>query len=318
MIFKTIPQNGASWLKPVLYSWEFEQKESQVEVEIYDCLSSESLGKIMLYNIVSAEIDIAPYIRSKKLNMPLVKQQTIIASSQDACRVVLRVNGVETEPRLLFRAEIGALQRGVISSLVENPTVAVGEQIRMTVLSQRSISIVVSRPSESGIENFYYITEGLPCEIVVPINIAKVGENILLRVQCDNDLVEVFKYRVVERDSSAVRLTWVNTNGGIESHTFPLSVKRNLMVKSEDVECECGSYRRVIGSTVVRRVIMSGATQSEIDGMLDILLSPKIYRCDVDGDISVQLLTDTITYDDHGRMRRLEFDIKEEWKGGVL
>ena len=125
-------------------------------------------------------------------------------------------------------------------------------------------------------------------------------------------------YRVVERDSSAVRLTWLNAKGGVESHTFPQSVKRSLVVKSEDIEGECGWYRRVTGSTLVRRVILLGATHSEVDAVLGILLSPKVIRCDDGGEMAVQLLTDTITYDDHGRVRRLEFDIKEEWKGGLL
>ena len=64
--------------------------------------------------------------------------------------------------------------------------------------------------------------------------------------------------------------------------------------------------------------MLLGATPSEVDAVLDILLSPKVVRCDNGGEMAVQLLTDTVTYDDHGRVRRLEFDIKEEWKGGML
>lgn len=313
-----MPQNGASWLQPLLYNLEFGQREKQVTVEIYDMLSSEQLGRIMLYNLTSAEIDIAPYIRSRKLSEPLAKQEAIIAPSPDACRVVLRVNGVESEPRLIFRSEISTLSPQVMSAITENGSIAVGETIRLTVLAKSDINLTLVQPSDGGFSKYECATDGVPCEVVVPINNAKLGDIITLRVVCDNTEVVMCSYRVVERDSSAVRLTWLNAKGGVESHTFPQSVKRSLVVKSEDIEGECGWYRRVTGSTLVRRVMLLGATQSEVDAVLGILLSPKVIRCDDGGEMAVQLLTDTITYDDHGRVRRLEFDIKEEWKGGLL
>ncbi|MBO7283106.1 MAG: hypothetical protein J6U73_06905 [Alistipes sp.] len=318
MIFKTMPQNGASWQKPLLYNLEFERREEQVTVEIYDLLYSEKLGSIMLYNLTSAEIDIAPYIRSRKLSEPLAKQESVIALSHDACRVVLRVNGVESEPRLLFRSDISGLSPQVMSATAESGTIAVGETIRLTVLAHSNITLTLLQPSDGGFSKYEYATDGVPCELAVPVNNAKLGDVIALRVVCDNKVVMICNYRVVERDSSAVRLMWVNAKGGTESHTFPLSVKRSLVVKSEDIEGECGWYRRVTGSTLVRRVMLLGATPSEVDAVLDILLSPKVVRCDNGGEMAVQLLTDTVAYDDHGRVRRLEFDIKEEWKGGML
>ena len=318
MIFKTIPQNGKSWQESLLYTLEFEQREGQVKVEIYDQLSSSQLGSIMLYNVTSAEIDIAPYIRSYKMSMPNAAQESIITPSPDACRVVLRVGDRESEPRLFFRSDVGALRPQILSATTDSGTIAVGEKIRLTILARGSINLTVMRSSNGDFQHYEYITDGVPCEVVLPIDVAMVGESIVLRVVCDGEFVGSSGYRVVERDSSAVRLTWVNTKGGMECCTFPQSVKRSMVVKSEDVECECGWYRRVASSTVVRRVMMLGATQSEMDALLDILLSPKVWKCDGGVDMAVQLLTDTIHYDDHGRLRRLEFDIKEEWKGGVL
>ena len=318
MIFKTIPQNGASWQKPLLYNLEFGQRESQIDVEIYDELTSEILGRILLYNTASAEIDIAPYIRTRMVGVPIVEQRSPIAKSRDACRVVLRANGEESEPRLLFRSDISYLSPQVLTNKSERDTIAVGEQIRLTILAGREVKVSLSRGLNEVSKSYSYLTDGLPCEVVLPINDASLGEEIMVQVVCDNELVGVYSYRVVERDSSAVRLAWVNSRGGMECRTFPQSVRRSLVVKAEDVESECGWYRRVVSSTVVRRVMMPWAMQSEVDAILDILLSPMVVRCDNGEDIAVQLLTDSVTYDDCGRVRRLEFDIKEEWKGGVL
>lgn len=316
MIFKTIPQNGASWLKPLLYTLEFDQQEEQVEVVIYDQLSSTQLGRVILYNVTSVEIDIAPYIRSFSLGSTLGKQSDVISRSEDACRVVLRAKGVESEPRLFFRSDISGGAPRVLSTIIDSGTVAVGEVIRFTLWAEQSISIVVTKPSEGGIVAYSYNTNGVPCEVAMPINVANEGENIMLRVTCDGVYLGLYKFRVVVRDDSAVRLAWVNSNGGMECYTFPQSVKRSIAVKSEDIESECGWYRRITSSTVVRRLKMIGATQSEVDRVLEVLLSPKVYRCNGWESMAVQLLTDTLTYDDHGRLHRLEFDINEEWKGG--
>lgn len=316
MIFKTLPQNGASWLTPLLCDLEFDQREERVEVEIYDLLSSVQLGCVRLYNVTSARIDIAPYIRNRMLGQHIGEQKGIVQRSMDACRVVLRVKGEESEARLLFRSDISGRSTQMLSTLVENGTVAVGEVIRLTLLAQRSISLVVTRPSDGGIEVFNYSTDGVPCEVAVPLNVAQEGENILIRVTCDGEYLGVCRYRVVVRDDSAVRLAWVNAIGGMECCTFQQSVRRSLAVRSEDVEGECGWYRRVASSTIVRRLIMGGALQQEVDRVLGALLSPRVYRCDGWECIAVQLVTDTLKYDEHGKLHRLEFDINEEWRGG--
>ena len=318
MIFKTIPQNGASWLNPLLYSLDFGGKREQVAVEIFDQLTNTQLGRVVLYNIASAELDIAPYIRNHKIEEPLARQSSVIERSQDVCKVVLRVEGVESESRLFFRSDISDQSPGLMSTIIENGTIAVGEVIRFTLWAQESVNIITVQPSDDGFMQYDYNTEGMPCEVVLPIKVANVGDVVSLRVVCDNQFIGLCKYRVVERDSSAVRLAWVNAKGGVECHTFPQSIRRSLVVKSEDLEGECGWYRRIVSSTVVRRLMMMGATLSEVDRMLDILLSPKVYRCDSEVNMAVQLLTDSISYDDHGKLHRLEFDIKEEWKGGAL
>ena len=318
MIFKTMSQNGASWLSPVLYTLEFDKREEQVAVDIYDQLHAEILGRIMLYNVDSAEVDIAPYIRSSMMKKKHLEQTSIIKESKDVCRIVLIVGGARSEPILLFRSDVSAMKPRVMSTVTQSGTVAQGEVIWLTACANDTIELCVEQPSEGGVKRYAYRANGAPCEIAVPINSASKDDIITIRVVCDNNPEEVCQYRVVERDSTAVRLVWINTIGALESYTFPQSVKREISIKSEDIEGENGWYRRVVSSSVVRRLMVAGATQEEVDRVLTVLLSPVLYRCDGRDSMAVNLITDGLTYDDHGKLRRLEFDIKEEWKGGGL
>lgn len=316
MIFKTIPQNGASWHSPVLYTLEFDKREEQVAVDIYDQLHAEILGRVMLYNVESAEIDIAPYIRSSMMKKGHLEQTAIIKESKDVCRIVLMVGGARSEPRLLFRSDISAMKPRIMSAVTQSGTVAQGEVIWLTAYANDTIRLFVEQSSNGGVKEYVYRSSGAPCEIAVPIDNAAKGDVITIRVVCDDKPEELCQYRVVERDDSAVRLVWIDPVGALESYTFPQSVKRTISIKSEDVEGESGWYRRVVSTSVVRRLMMAGATQEEVDRVLTALLSPAVYRCDGRDSRAIHLITEGVTYDDHGKLRRLEFDIKEEWKGG--
>lgn len=318
MIFKTIPQNGTSWHSPVLYTLEFDKREEQVAVDIYDQLHAEVLGRVMLYNVESAEIDIAPYIRSSMMKKRHLEQTTTIKESENACRIVLMVGGARSEPVQLFRSDISAIKPGIMSAVTQSGTVAQGEVVWLTAYADETIEVFVEQPSDGGVKEYVYRANSVPCEIAVLINKATKDDIITIRVVCDNNPEEFCQYRVVERDDSAVRLVWIDPIGALESYTFPQSVKRTISIKSEDVEGESGWYRRVVSSSVVRRLIMAGATQEEVDRVLAVLLSPVLYRCDGRNSMAVNLITEGVTYDDHGKLRRLEFDIKEEWKGGEL
>jgi hypothetical protein len=91
-----------------------------------------------------------------------------------------------------------------------------------------------------------------------------------------------------------------------------------LTIKSQEIESELGWYRRVVESRLVRRLLLHGSTLSEIDRVLGIFLSPVIYLCEGNQTRHVRLLTDEVTFDDHGKVRKLEFDIEELWRGGAL
>lgn len=320
MNFKTIPKNGASWREPLRYEVVFAEDEQQVEVEIYDYASASVLGQLRLYAGGVTEVDIAPYIRSAMSSRCALPDSTVtIGHSADACVIALRAEGVTSPQRLFFREDISDRSSQVLSSVVEGATIANGEVARFTVYALDTIYLTLFQPATAGgTKNYSIRTGGIPCEITVPINNIKIGEKIVIRIRCDGGEYIVNNFKVVTRDSSACRLAWINSRGGVECCTFPQSIHRHLSVKSEEVESEQGWYRRVVESRLVKRVLLHGATLSEVDRALGIFLSPTLYLCDGDKVQLVRLLTDEVTFDEHGKLRKLEFDIEEVWRGGVL
>lgn len=318
MIFKTIPQNGSSWRESLLYKIEFEQRMESAEVEIFDQLTSTTVATLRLYNVKSTEVDIAPYIRSMMASNGLHSSSAIITTSKDACRVVLRAAGEESEPRLFFRANLPQDEPKILTSPAHLSPISNGEKIRISIYAHQKVSLTIVRPmSAGGVRTLTYTTNGVPCEVSVNVIGAYEGTNIAVRIKCDDMDVEDYTYRVVTREQSAYRVVWENSCGGLESYTFPQSIKRSLTVKSEEVHSESGWYRRVVESKLVRRLLMLGVIQAEVDRVLNILISPKVYMCGGDLNRPLRLLTEEVRYDEHGKLRHLELDVEEEWKGGV-
>ena len=319
MKFKTIPKNGASWRDSLLYEVDFTEGEEQVDIEIVDQISMQVIGVVRLYASGPTEVDIAPYIRSLMAKREgLMLPVSIITTSSDACKIILRVGNVTTEPRLFFREDISYLSSRILSTHIQESTIANGEVIRITVYATDIIALTLVRPvNAGGTRNYSYRTNGVPCEIIVPIIGVVEDDRVSVSIRCDGGTVSSQSFKVVDREESACRLVWINANGGVECCTFPRSLQRHLVVKTEDVERDEGWYRRVVKSRVVRRLFLHGAKRSEIDRVLGIFLSPVIYLCEGSLSTRVKLLTDGLTFDEHGKLRNLEFDIEQEWKGGV-
>lgn len=318
MNFKTIPKNGASWRERLLYELEFEEGEQLVDVEIYDQITQTVIAKLRLYGDSISELDIAPYIRTAMAKRDKIAVTNItIYPCSDACRITLITNGVSSVPRLYFREDISALSPKVLSGVAEQATIANGEVIRLTVYALESISMTLMQPvAAGGVKTLNYRTNGVPCEVVVPVSRVVDGERIAVSIRCDGGALVTHSFRVVSRDKSAYRLAWINESGGVECGSFAQSVKRSLEVKFEEVESQEGWYRRIVSSKLIRRLSICGVTQREMDRLLGLFLSPVIYRCVGTGAQQVRLLTDEVAFDEHGRLRKLEFDIEEEWKGG--
>lgn len=320
MIFKAIPKNGSSWREPLPYEVEFAEDEQQVEVDIYDQISATVIGRLKLYANGATDVDIAPYIRSAMSSRSALPDGTsAISNSPAACIITLQANGATSPQRLYFREDISNLSSQLLSSMVERATIANGEVIRLTAYALNTITVTLLQPSSAGgAKNYSFHTEGIPSEITIPIDGVGEGENIVIRVRCDGGDSIIHNFKVVKRESTARRIAWINSRGGVECCTFPQSTKRHLTIKSEEVESELGWYRRVVESRLIRRLLLHGATLNEIDRVLSVFLSPTIYLCDGSETQQVRLMTNEVTFDEHGKLRKLEFDIEEAWRGGVL
>lgn len=105
MKFINIPKNGASWGGELCYSFATElDQPSDVQVIVRDAETDAEIGRLKLYAITEATVDIAPIVRRRVSDEPQIAIASEIVPSRAMCRVIVEVEGVRSPTITLFRA----------------------------------------------------------------------------------------------------------------------------------------------------------------------------------------------------------------------
>ncbi|MBR2436197.1 MAG: hypothetical protein IKB24_01565 [Alistipes sp.] len=322
MKFINIPKNGASWGGELLCSFATELADkSDVQVIVRDAETDAELGRLKLYAITEATVDIAPIVRRRVSDEPPIARASEIIPSLAMCRVIVEVEGVRSPTITLFRASYNPLVHSLLSSMSTECGIASGDTLRFTLNVVKGATITVVeltglRPRQ--IANLSYSAQSQVVEVVVPIgNLSKEADRVVVTIT-NGIATDRAEYRIVERTEGSRKLLWYNANGGIESYIFPYS---RLLERKADVSTIRTATKQHSSLTAAHsRVRLTSAVLQlrEQERLAEILRSPYIFEERSETILGVELPSRELRYDDHGALKRLSLDIVEEWKGGVL
>lgn len=318
MKFASIPSNGADWNKPLLYTIETDESDSEsVSIDIIDVNTRQSIGSFTIYTLATKSFDIAPYLRSMASIDPVV-QQSGIAISPAAFNVKVVANGVESLPRIYYRAPIDYTISTILSDAVENDEVTSGDIFKLTIYAPKRVVVRVTRYWLSPKVYEYSIdTQSKPVEFSYLFNSTTGQERFTIDVLCDNVLIKSYSRRSVPANG-AQTILWYNPRGGIETYPFPKQKRLCCRAEVDNVEDGMGAYTRLSGATT--RSVLCSAYESEarLKQIAQIVLSSKIYTWR-DGECrEIKLTKREIEFNKRGELHSLDIEVEEEWKGGEL
>ena len=256
MKFASIPSNGADWNKPLLYTIETDESDSEsVAVDIIDVNTRQSIGSFTIYTSATKSFDIAPYLRSQASIDPVV-QQSGIAISPAAFNVKVVANGVESLPRIYYRAPIDYTVSTILSDAVENDEVTSGDIFKLTIYAPKRVVVRVTRYWLSPKVYEYSIdTQSKPVEFSYLFNSTTTQDRFTIEVFCDNVLMKSYSRSCVQSTGTQT-LLWYNPRGGIETYPFPKQKRLCCRAEVDNVEDGMGAYTRLSGATT-RSVLCS-------------------------------------------------------------
>lgn len=312
MRFVSIPENGASWREKLIYVID---AESDVGVDLAVEIVDTSLGQLAslnIYNVTSAEIDIAPYLRASVDETPTDGTEGL-AWSTAALSIVVRINGVESPERLFYRAQLDCSQPQILSKLPIRPIVSLGETIRMTIFSPRAVEIRAVFASLAPVNRTYrLVTAGRPVEFTLPLVNMSITQGLRITVVCDGVQQASYDYVITHRDKSARQLVWYNVGGGVESYTFPKSVRLGY---SADI---AEGQSRIKSRRVMRRLCSAYESAEEIERIVQMIFSQSVYLVTERGCVLQRDIKRRIEFSPQGTLNQLMIDVVEEWRGGEL
>lgn len=320
MIFTSIPKNGASWQKPLLYSFEFaDGSYGDMEVEIYNCSTNALIGKRLIRSVQAATIDIAPYIRSVIPVELTEADEPKIVRSPSAISVSISVNGTSSEQLIFYRGDVDLGTSHIISEMPKEEQLSLGETIRLSLYGQRTISVTYTAtgPTSQTSDTIGYLTLKQPAELVIPTSqFAADTKLITVEVSCESRPIASYKIHIVDPTPAARRIAWYNENGGIECYTFRLS--RRLTYEASEPTSGNREVHRALNSRIVkRRLYASTESATELERLATAIYSPELYLCNKGFATPLCLLERKIKFDEHDKPNGLYLDIEEMWKGGA-
>lgn len=288
MKFLLLPENGASWREPLVYSFDLEETTDVAQIEIRGIVRGIDIARFNLYGVSKGEVDIAPYLKEIADVSPRDEAMGVYLSNT-SFSVVVKVNGVASEVRTFHRERIDSSVKGVLTKQEPNSKIGEGETIRMTIYAQRSVTVVVRRQASKEYISPYGISAvGIPVEFIYPVFSDDDGlVSIDVDILCDAEQRKIYTYKYVPRDTPSQQVVWYDKKGAVQSYVFP-QVKRRV--------CEA----ILSGDMVVGREhtwVLTSAYESpeELERIRGVVFADRVYF-DVGGRcVEVEMLTRTIS-----------------------
>lgn len=320
MKFVSLPRNGSSWQEPLLYTLDTESSTPQnLTVEILDMENKRVIATKRLYGVTTAEIDVAPYLRSLCDLQIKPSSQCTIKRSYSSCRVALSVGAVMSEARLFAMNKIDHTCFALLSNVADESKIEYGETVIVSLYTPSSIKAVLSAHTEGGSRQYQLSWNVAEHSVDVIIPTSFLAQNVLyitIDIYCSMTLVKTLKYNVVSPDERSHRLYWRNERGGVESYDFPHSLRLASGAVVDKFELQSGTRHELRSATTEYRLSSAIEPQAELERISGVIRSPYVYEIVDNVAYGVNLVNRTIEYGDHGRLSQVVVGIRREWGGG--
>ncbi|MFI3304178.1 MAG: hypothetical protein SNF68_06030 [Rikenellaceae bacterium] len=253
-MFTTYPENYESLYSELIYSYsttysqdDYAEEEGDITIYIVDSTSDEIIGVKRFYSTSTAEINVAPIIRSFAYPNVVTAQSGFVTDSNSGTVAVMLVDSSDqvTESRRFTLSRSEESEVGLLSSLpVMARTMTLGEselltfrvdpQLPITVeqrqyIVEREEAVAVKSYSIeaqiSGFATFNIVAEALEEQLDVVEEQSL--DSIELSIYQSDELVEKLRYIIVDSPVDPIRLAWISSRGSIEHYTFPVVTQRS-------------------------------------------------------------------------------------------
>lgn len=287
-----------------------------VEVNVLDMRSFQTITRMRLCGVTSGEIDVAPYIGRLLEAVPCSDCGTSLNVAPYVCYTVV-FNGVRTDKIYACMNRVAPTLPSWLSTMPQHRRLLYGEHdevmlfgpklalFEATAVADTGDDVSLTLAGESGAAMFCLDTLDFPETV----------RSIELSLKCNGTGLLTIFYTVERDRGTGVRLVWTSSAGTIERYTFPI-VRNTVQSVVRESVADADGMPVTVGCTTEQtlRLVSDYERRSMAGAIAEVAQSPKVWReC---GNVlsRVEVTTASTTLYEFGRPDCVEVDIRTRRK----
>lgn len=323
MKFTSIPEAYSSFREPLIYALDTESTTPRdVELKIMNRTTGEEIGRKRLYGITTAEVDIAPYLRSA--SQPTLPQ-SITECGQIECgttiKVVVEAEGVSSSSRNFVAASVD--QEALYMLLTSQQLHRTMERDDFDIIPYFTWpDIVVSFDVEfigNGTERITITPpSGGQRAVAVTARGREGVDTIRVTVKVDGRADTTIEYTLQPNLRGARRVAWLNKHLSPEVYTFPLRKGVLIEATRHHMESIWGREAAAVESRSELKLLSAYEPERQLKALAEILTSPRVWLVEGANIKNVELTTERVMLSPSEEMGIIEVDIRAAEEGVLL
>lgn len=288
-----------------------EESATDLVVEILERSTGEVVATQMLRGVVSAKVNIAPYVNRFAEYRPTSRHQTTFCEAPTTAYKI-RIGDTESEEVIVSinRTKIGTAP-ALVTSLPQTRRIARGESEEVVILSNKGDLICAEIEADNG-EILYFEQIATSEASIFAISLDELDKEVKafdVTLYCEGKTIDTLRYTVALPAQNATRLAWISESGAIERYTFPQLSKTTISTKKQSImtsEGICTAHCRTKQTISLSSRFEASAT---IEALAQIASSPKVWMEHNGHYDLVEVTTSDISYNLFGEPSHISFNL---------
>ena len=284
---------------------------SDLVVEIIDVSSNEVTATQQLRGVVSAEVNVAPYLRRFTEYQPTTSKTGFEDAPTRACAI--RVGEELSETLLVSINKSSQSVPAVVTTMPDMRRISPGESDELLLLVEAGDNLVANIETDTGetLTIDYTTVSGAVIFSIFADDFDAEANSIVVEILRNGEYLTSLHYTLHAAYKSSCRLAWISDEGAIEHYTFPIVAK--CASKSDKRYIGSGEHRRMVRASFESELSLLSRYEPSaiIESLIRIISSERVWieqsgRCR-----EVAVVTSAIDSNLFGEPDRIELVISE-------
>lgn len=291
---------------------------SDLMVEIVDTSSSEVIATQQLRGVVSAEVNVVPYLKRFTEYQPTLSTTGFEDAPTRACAI--RVGENMSEKLLVSINKSSQSMPAIVTTMPDTRRISPGESDELLLFVEAGDNLVANIETDTGetLTIDYTTVSGAVVFAIFADDFDSDSSTIAVEILRNGEHLTSLLYTLHALYKGGCRLAWISDEGAIERYTFPIVAKRTK--KSDKLYIGSGEHRRMVRSSSETEISLLSRYEPSavIEPLTRIISSERVWIEHLGRCREVTVVTSAIDSNLFGEPDRIELVISEWSRGEAM